>query len=156
MVKLISITLLVFLFIGTTSVNSNAERVDSILKFLFESAIETDRRQSYNWHFATKENPIIRQELISKTESGSTYRIYGIWEANPFVAGTSRAEFDEIVDITKDLVNAIPEIIPNRNISRLVYTCITLAELYVIYGNNKDNKIHGFPEIWAISYSWKF
>src|SRR5690554_7896577 len=32
---------------------------DKLLKLLFGSALETDRIQSYDWHFATKDNPAI-------------------------------------------------------------------------------------------------
>ena len=35
-----------------------------ITKLLWESAIETDRYQSYQWHFSTKDNPVRHLERI--------------------------------------------------------------------------------------------
>ncbi|MCG8514238.1 MAG: hypothetical protein MI740_08865 [Halanaerobiales bacterium] len=96
--------------------------VDNILKFLVESALETDRRQSYKWHFATKENPVINKRLVGKSKGNRN--IYYIWEENPFVAGTSRKQFDKIIDVTKDLVNAIPENIYQTGIYLDLYTLV--------------------------------
>ena len=155
MLRALIIVVLIFGFSGGVVAE---EAFDTVLRFLFESAIETDRRQSYNWHYATKENPAINKRLTGKTKDGwPVYTTYHVWEKNPLVAGTSREQFDKIIYVTKDLVNAIPQMLPNKKISRFVYTCITLAELYVVRGNNiRSKKIFGFPEIWAISYSWKF
>ena len=114
--------------------------------------------QSYKWHQYTKENPKIVKRLIKKEADRTTmYALVPTYEENPLVAGTSREHFDNVIDVTKDLVNAIPQMLSNKKLSRFVYACITLAELYVVQRNNKSNRdLYGYPEIWATSYSWKF
>ena len=57
------------------------------------SAFETDRWSSYQWHYSTKSQPIYNENGMY------------IYEANPLLAGTSRAEFDAGVDIIKGLIN---------------------------------------------------
>src|SRR5690554_320802 len=102
-----------------------ATDIHPIAKLLFESAIEIDRRQSYNWHFATKENPTI---------SPNGYLIY---EVNPFVAGSTRDEFDKYNDNIIKLVNTIPEIIENEKLAHVIYIGITVRQLYTIAYNNR-------------------
>ncbi len=162
MAKLIILLVIPIFLAGFSSVASaesaKAEAFDIALRFLFESAIETDRRQSYKWHQYTKENPKIVKRLIKKEADGSSmYALVPVYEANPLAAGTSREHFDRIIDTTKDLVNVIPQMVPDKKTSRIIYACITLIELYVVQRNNRGNRnLYGYPEIWAISYSWKF
>ena len=112
-------------------------------KLLFESAIETDRYQSYNWYFSTKENPVV-------LSNGDFFS-----ELNPLISGTGRQEFDNIVNVTKMAVNNIPYIFGNK-IGKNIYLLITLAEVYNVYRNNQIHKNTEIGEYWTLSYSWQF
>lgn len=71
------------------------------------------------------------------------YYLYYLWEINSLVAGTARKQFNKIIDTTKDLDNAIPQMIPNKKVARFIYACITIVELNIAKENN-INKIFDF------------
>ena len=112
-------------------------------KLLLESIIETDRYQSYQWHQYTKSNPLEQKIII-----GEKKYIRKIYEKNPFVAGTSREEFNKRVDFYKKLIAGIE--------NKFSYNAFLLLEIYNIYQNNINAKEWGLYQIWTIAYSWEF
>ena len=132
--------LLIVILLFAISISVNAF---DFSKLLFESAIETDRYQSYNWYFSTKENPVV-------LSNGDFFS-----ELNPLISGTDRQEFDNIVNVTKMAVNNIPYIFGNK-IGKNIYLLITLAEIYNVYRNNQIHKNTEIGEYWTLSYSWQF
>lgn len=130
---------IVILFIFTCNVYAF-----DFARFLFESAIETDRHQSYQWYFATKDNPII-----------SPYG-YKLWETNPFVAGKTKDEFDIYNDVWKEIHLGLKYIIEDEEVATVYRTIMAIGQCYIAYANNEFSKRYGYPEIWTISYSWEF
>ena len=142
--------LLIVILLFAMSISVNAF---DFSKLLFESAIETDRFQSYQWHMYSQ----IEFEYVTIGENDNIKLIGGektkkplniTYEANPFIAGTSRKEFNNIVDNTKKLVNLIK--------NKKIYIAITLLEIYNVIQNNNYSRKIGLPQIWTISYSWQF
>lgn len=111
--KTIMLTLIIILILPSLVMAANP-----IAKLLFESAIETDRQMSYQWHHSSKNNMII---------SPNGYEVY---EKNIFVAGSTKEEFDKIINDTKLVVNNIDKIIENEKMAEILYWSITLYELY--------------------------
>ena len=130
--------IIVLLFAMSISVNAF-----DFSKLLFESAIETDRNQTYVWGGYTKENPLI---ITSE---------YVIYEQNPLIAGRSKNHIDNYFDFFKEFSKKRNRKI-NSTIDSLIYYGIILLELDVIISNNKLSKIKEDPKIWTIAYSWQF
>mgnify|MGYP000450398107 CR=1 FL=1 len=124
------------------SVNVNAS---NLMQFIFNSAIETDRYQSQHWHFATKENPYEFEKIIKI--NGCISKIpKEAYEGNPLVAGTTDEEFNRRVNFAKEYVNYLPQKIKNKTSSKIIYSVITIVEVYNVYRNNKLSQEKGLPQ----------
>ena len=142
--------LLIVILLFAMSINVNAF---DFARLLFESAIETDRFQSYQWHMYSQIEfeyvTIGENDNIKLIGGGKTKKPLNItYEANPFIAGTNRESFNKKVDIAKDYVNTIK--------NRYIYLAITFVEIYNVMQNNKNSEIKGLPQIWTMAYSWEF
>lgn len=150
--KIIIITIIIMLIFSI-----NVMAINPLLKFIFESAVETDRYQSQYWHFAYNDNPVFYalKKPIQK-ENQITYMIpYS--ENNFMVAGTRWKEFNRRVDLGKKAVNYIPELIDNNLLANLIYSAITIVELKTVIDNNREiGMAKNLSQYYILSYSWEF
>lgn len=138
MKKIIIFALLITLIL---SFNVNA---NSFMQFIFNSAVETDRYQSQHWHFATKENPYKFEKVVKINGCISKIKKQA-YEGNPLVAGTTDKEFNRRVNFAKNYFNYLSQKIENKKTSKIIYSAITIIEVYNVYRNNKLSKEKGLP-----------
>jgi len=107
------------------SINVSAQE-NMILKTVYDSLMETDRLQSYQWYNGTKENPVI-------TSDG-----YSVWEINPFVVSDNETQFDKKVDFGKALAWYLPEkIFSSEKSVFITRLTITAIEFYNVWTNDE-------------------
>lgn len=155
---------LIFILLFSTVVNAE---INPFLKFIFNSAVETDRRQSYHWYYTSPENPVnyiqIRKEYYNKyNKLVISYRNKKVHESNPFARSGNIEIFDKKVDTAKKVINNIHEIIDNKKIANIIYLTATAYEIYAVLNNNytyrnKYEIVKRYaPQIWMLSYQIEF
>ena len=126
--------ILIIIFSLNMKVKADIKLNGNILTILFNSAVETDRYQSYNWH------------MYSKHNTRKIANFYEVYEWNPIMAGTSRSDFNERVTASKYLVNSLPYVMENKGLAWLIYAGITIVEVANVIDNDMGIKNMQFHE----------
>ena len=141
---MIPLLLITLFYLSPPPVFGESKTVDTMLNFLWNSSLETDRLQSYAWVQGTKSNPII------------TPNRYLVYEGNPLLAGQPIYKMDTWLNVVRAIGNYSHQIFPiDEFATGFKYTLVAIEFINIIRNHHVIRRT-GLPAKISISFEWKF